>query len=93
MNKTAEWVLRIAVAGEFLGHGIFAAATGFSKPSFPSLRRKERKTPFPSLDRPIPLKVSYFVLFMHYQVGIQISPMEPERQVSGVVQNGERSSI
>jgi len=26
MNKTAEWVLRIAVAGEFLGHGIFAAA-------------------------------------------------------------------
>lgn len=22
--KTAEWVLRIAVAGEFLGHGVFA---------------------------------------------------------------------
>lgn len=23
-NKTIEWVLRIAVAGEFLGHGVFA---------------------------------------------------------------------
>ncbi|TAK03853.1 hypothetical protein EPO34_01685 [Patescibacteria group bacterium] len=23
-NKTFEWVLRIAVAGEFLGHGVFA---------------------------------------------------------------------
>ena len=22
-NKTAEWVLRIAVAGEFIGHGVF----------------------------------------------------------------------
>lgn len=24
MNKKIEWVLRIAVAGEFLGHGVFA---------------------------------------------------------------------
>ncbi len=24
MNKSAEWVLRIAVAGEFIGHGVFA---------------------------------------------------------------------
>ncbi len=24
MNKTAEWVLRISVAGEFIGHGVFA---------------------------------------------------------------------
>jgi len=24
MNKKAEWILRIAVAGEFLGHGMFA---------------------------------------------------------------------
>ena len=23
-NKTAEWILRIAVAGEFIGHGVFA---------------------------------------------------------------------
>ena len=23
-NKTAEWILRIAVAGEFIGHGAFA---------------------------------------------------------------------
>ena len=23
-TKTAEWILRIAVAGEFLGHGVFA---------------------------------------------------------------------
>lgn len=23
MNKTVDWVLRIAVAGEFLGHGVF----------------------------------------------------------------------
>lgn len=23
-NKTVEWILRIAVAGEFLGHGMFA---------------------------------------------------------------------
>ncbi len=23
-NKTIEWILRIAVAGEFLGHGVFA---------------------------------------------------------------------
>lgn len=24
MNKLVEWVLRIAVAGEFIGHGVFA---------------------------------------------------------------------
>jgi len=24
MNKKVEWVLRIAIAGEFLGHGVFA---------------------------------------------------------------------
>lgn len=24
MNKKIEWILRIAVAGEFLGHGVFA---------------------------------------------------------------------
>src|SRR3989338_7802341 len=24
MNKKMEWILRVAVAGEFLGHGIFA---------------------------------------------------------------------
>lgn len=24
MNKKAEWVLRLAVAGEFIGHGVFA---------------------------------------------------------------------
>jgi len=23
-NKTAQWILRIAVAGEFIGHGVFA---------------------------------------------------------------------
>ena len=23
-NKTVEWILRIAVAGEFIGHGVFA---------------------------------------------------------------------
>ena len=23
-NKSIQWVLRIAVAGEFLGHGVFA---------------------------------------------------------------------
>jgi hypothetical protein len=24
MNKTIEWILRVAVAGEFIGHGFFA---------------------------------------------------------------------
>ena len=24
MNKTVEWVLRLSVAGEFIGHGVFA---------------------------------------------------------------------
>jgi len=24
MNKKIEWTLRIAVAGEFIGHGVFA---------------------------------------------------------------------
>jgi len=24
MNKKMEWILRVAVAGEFLGHGVFA---------------------------------------------------------------------
>jgi len=26
-NKIAEWILRIGIAGEFLGHGIFALGT------------------------------------------------------------------
>jgi hypothetical protein len=32
-NKTIEWILRVAVAGEFLGHGVFAlqGKTGWFK--------------------------------------------------------------